>query len=325
MRGPRGTEEAHESDPICTPTALVANQTLARVVQSQTIRPGEKKRDAANETLASHDRLLRNAMNVTTNPSRAVRLCVKKSHLHLPVMRGVIERRMLLNFRCNPLVLSRILPPPFHPKLLNGWGMAGICLIRLSGLRPAFMPALGGFSSENAAHRIAVEWNDGGALQEGVFIPRRDTDSLLNRIAGGRLFPGIHHAAAFRVWETGARYKLKMLSHDSQTFVRVLARVAEALPPGSVFSSLAEASEFFRRGALGWSARSQAGAFDGLELRCDHWHMTPMVVERVESSFFSDSSLFPPGSVTFDSAFLMDDLEHEWHARGRLLALEGLS
>jgi hypothetical protein len=200
--------------------------------------------------------------------------------------------------------------------------MAGICLIRLVGLRPVFMPAFGGLTSENAAHRIAVEWDDAGERREGVLIPRRDTNSMLNRIAGGRLFPGVHHAATFYIWETGTRYKLEMHSDDGRAFLRVLAHVAGELPAGSAFRSLTEASEFFRTGALGWSARSHAGEFDGLELCCDTWSMTPLAVEHVESSFFSDRDLLPLGSAIFDSAFLMRDLEHEWHARGRLLALQ---
>lgn len=238
--------------------------------------------------------------------------------LHLPAVRGMIERRLLVNFRCEPDALARILPAPFRPKLVQGWGMAGICLIRLGGIRPAFLPALGGLASENVAHRIAVEWDEGGATREGIFIPRRDTDSLLNRLVGGKVFPDVHHAAKFLVRETGERFKLEMRSDDGAAFVRVLARLDESLPEKSAFRSLAEASDFFRGGALGWSARPKADEFDGLELRCDEWQMHPLAVERIESSFFSDRAIFPPGSVTFDSAFLMRNLAHSWHARGRL-------
>lgn len=243
---------------------------------------------------------------------------VTEPALHLPAVRGVIERRLLVNFRCAPEALARILPAPFRPKLVRGWGLAGICLIRLGGIRPAFLPALAGLTSENAAHRIAVEWDEAGTTREGVFIPRRDTDSLLNRLAGGRIFPGVHHAARFCVWETGAQFKIEMHSEDDAMFVRVLARLNDRLPGKSVFATLAEASDFFRSGALGWSARPKAAEFDGLELRCHEWQMHPLAVERVESSFFSDHALFPPGTATLDTAFLMRHLPHSWHARGRL-------
>src|SRR5437667_12856543 len=110
--------------------------------------------------------------------------------MRIPVVRGIIDRRILVNFRVDPAVLARLLPSPFRPKLANGTGMAGVCLIRLKQVRPAFVPGFVGVSSENAAHRVAVRWDDDGREGEGVFIPRRDTSSRLNALVGGRLFPG---------------------------------------------------------------------------------------------------------------------------------------
>ena len=249
---------------------------------------------------------------------------IHQPRFQLPVISGTIERRMLVNFRCEPTVLARLLPRPFRPKLANGWGMAGICLIRLGGIHPAFLPVLGGLTSENAAHRIAVEWDEDGATREGVFIPRRDTSALLNRLVGGKIFPGIHHAAKFEIREMENFYKLEMQSIDGKAFVRVSARVTNELPDNSVFASLGEASDFFRAGALGWSVRSKIGEFDGLELRCREWRMESLAVEKVESSFFENTGLFPFGSARFDSAFLMRGIAHEWHARGRLTTLGNL-
>lgn len=111
--------------------------------------------------------------------------------MRIPVIRGIIKRRMLVNFRADPKIVQRILPEPFSPKLQAGHRVVGVCLIRLEQIRPAGLPAIIGLASENAAHRFAVQWKDAQGLQkEGVFIPRRDTDALLNRLAGGRLFLG---------------------------------------------------------------------------------------------------------------------------------------
>lgn len=251
-------------------------------------------------------------MNTTTT------VAFRQPRFQVPAIRGVIERRLLVNFRCDPQAVQKLLPAPFRPKLINGWAMAGICLIRLGEVRPAFLPAFIGLRSENAAHRIAVEWDENGVTREGVFIPRRDTNALLNRLAGGRFFPGIHHAAKFRVIETDDRFALEMRSTDGATSVRVRGCVTDGLPADSIFQSLEQASEFFHRGALGWSARVEAGTFDGLELSCDAWRMEPLALERVESSFFADEKLFPPGAAKFDCAFLMRDIPHEWQARGQL-------
>jgi len=257
--------------------------------------------------------------STTTIAEQGAKTHIVPYRFPLPAVRGIIARRVLINFRCDPAILAKMLPSPFRPKLVRGFGMAGICLIRLRGVRPSMFPIRAGLTSENAAHRIAIEWDDGGQRREGVFIPRRDTNSLLNRLAGGRLFPGVHHAAQFRVWETEGRIKIEMHSADAETFVRLAARVTDALPAHSVFHTLAEASDFFQAGALGWSARPESTTCDGLELRCFSWHMKPLVVERAESSFFNDANIFPTGTAECDSAFLMRDIEHEWHARGQCL------
>ena len=49
--------------------------------------------------------------------------------MRIPVIRGVIDRRILVNYRADPDVLARVVPEPFRPKLINGAGMAGVCLI----------------------------------------------------------------------------------------------------------------------------------------------------------------------------------------------------
>src|SRR5690349_6638726 len=109
----------------------------------------------------------------------------------LPVIQGVIDRRILVNYRVDPQVLAKILPPPFRPQVIHDSAMAGICLIRLRNVRPRGFPAWLGIGSENAAHRVAVEWDEGSQLRTGVYVLRRDTSSRLNILAGGRAFPGV--------------------------------------------------------------------------------------------------------------------------------------
>jgi len=232
--------------------------------------------------------------------------------MRVPILRGVIDRRMLVNFRARPEVLQRLLPEPFRPRLIHGFGMAGVCLIRLKHIRPRFFPAVLGMSSENAAHRIAVEWEQGGKRHQGVYIPRRDTSSRFNTLVGGRLFPGVHHHAKFEVQERPDAYRVALRSDDGRTRLSVRARPSPTMPPGSVFRSLREASEFFRDGSIGFSPGLAAGHFEGLELRTRDWRVQPLVVDEVHSSFFHDPELFPPGSVEFDSALLMREVEHEW-------------
>ncbi len=242
--------------------------------------------------------------------------------MRIPVMRGIIDRRILVNYHVDPSVLATLLPAPFRPKLVGGVGMVGICLIRLKGVRPRFVPGFLGISSENAAHRTAVEWDEQGdpsgvigRVREGVYIRRRDTNSRLNAWAGGRLFPGVHHHAEFTVKETPEQFEVALKSDDGVTSMAVRARLTGQLPTTSVFRTLDAASAFFQAGSLGYSATSDPARFHGLELHCPTWHVEPLAVEEVRSSFFDDESLFPRGSIAFDCALLMRGLQHEWHGQ----------
>ena len=238
--------------------------------------------------------------------------------MRIPVVRGVIDRRILVNYRVDAAVLGPLLPTLFRPKLVAGWGMVGICLIRLRSVRPKFWPSWLGISSENAAHRTAVEWDSGGEVREGVYVRRRDTSSRLNALGGGRLFPGVHHHARFAVHESADAYDVALDSDDDAVHLRVRGRTTSALPATSVFASLAEASAFFQAGSLGYSATSEPGRYQGLELRCHRWHAKPLEIDEVRSSFFDDESLFPRGSIEFDCALLMRGIDHEWHGRDDL-------
>lgn len=235
--------------------------------------------------------------------------------MQIPIIRGIIDRRLLVNFRIDPEVMARVLPPPFRPKLAGGHAIGGICLIRLKQIRPRFVPLRWGVRSENAAHRVAVEWDVGGHVQEGVYIPRRDTDSRLNALAGGRIFPGLHHHASFTVEEYGNHFSVASRSDDRRMRVTVRGTLSDRLPNDSVFASVAEASKFFEAGSLGYSATSASGRYDGIELRCKNWLAEPLNVEHVESSYFEDESSFPRGSVRFDCALVMRGIDHEWHSR----------
>lgn len=234
--------------------------------------------------------------------------------MQFPNVHGIIRRRLLVNFRVDPDVIQQHLPAPFRPKLHDGHAIAGICLIRLEDIRPRRVPRFLGLSSENAAHRIAVVWEDGGETREGVYIPRRDTGSCISHCGGGRVFPGEHHRANFQVTDDGDRIELHMRADDEGAQVDVIGRVAQDLPADSIFRSVSDASAFFEPGSLGYSVTADANRLDGIMLKTHSWAVTPLAIERACSSYFSDETLFPPGSVTFDCALLMRNIAHEWHA-----------
>lgn len=234
--------------------------------------------------------------------------------MRLPVIQGVIRRRILANFRIDPEVMEREIPARFRPKLQKGWAVAGICLIRLEHIRPKSLPEIIGLNSENAAHRVAVVWDEAGTTREGVFISRRDSNSSINQMLGGRVFPGEHHAAHFQVNESESELSLAMKSEDADVEVEIAGKLAADLPPASIFSSLEEASSFFEGGSVGYSVTGDPSRLDGLELQTNQWRVEPFEVSNVYSSYFSDEARFPKGSVEFDHALIMRNVQHEWHS-----------
>jgi hypothetical protein len=234
--------------------------------------------------------------------------------MRLPIIRGLIRRRLLVNFRVDAEQMRRILPSPFRPKIHNGHAIAGICLIRLERIGPRWLPLFCGISSENAAHRIAVLWDEpSGEVREGVYITRRDTGSWLNHLGGGRVFPGEHQLADFDINDDDSRITMSIRARDGGMTVHLRARECDSLPASSCFDSLAESSAFFEGGSVGYSVTRDCGRLDGIRLQTDAWQVRPLAVEHVDSSFFSDESIFPAGSVGFDHALIMRDIRHQWH------------
>lgn len=176
--------------------------------------------------------------------------------MRAPTIEATIERRILVNYRLDPDTLAGILPEPFRPALVGDFAIAGICLIRLGGIRPGGLPAAVGVTSENSAHRVAVEWATADGPVTGVYIPRRDTSSRLGTLLGGRVFPGWQHRARFQVEEGDGSYRVKVSSHDGHVRISVAAhRTAAGVMAGSVFGSVEQASEFFRCAPVGYARR----------------------------------------------------------------------
>ncbi|MFJ3637766.1 DUF2071 domain-containing protein [Streptomyces sp. NPDC090112] len=229
-----------------------------------------------------------------------------------PRLSSVVERRLLVNYRVAPDVAERLLPAPLRPQLVHGHAVAGLCLLRLGSVRPTWTPKPLGLQSENAAHRIAVEWDGPDGLETGVYIPRRDTASRINAWAGGRLFPGEHGRADFEVHETPGQMRVALATRDGDTRVDVTVELSGELRGSALFADLAEASRFFRSGAKGFSPTSSGRHLEGMELQTDAWHMEAGRIRSAESSFFDDPERFPPGSATLDCALVMRDIPVSW-------------
>lgn len=242
--------------------------------------------------------------------------------MKIPAITGIIRRRILVNYRVAPEVVRRILPSRFRPKLQAGSAIVGICLIRLEQIRPKGLPSFTGISSENCAHRIAVEWeDDAGTAKEGVYIPRRDTDSLMSTLAGGRIFPGVHHHSKFTVSDRVGCISIRVEAAEFKSpLVDIVFEESETFPGSAAFGSLEESSRFFESGCTGYSSRGDSCSLDGLLLKVPEWKVSSLSAKLVRSAYYDDPSVFPPETISFDHALLMRDIPHEWHSEPAMRA-----
>ena len=239
--------------------------------------------------------------------------------MKIPSLVGTIDRRILVNFRAELSVLRKFLPEPFEPLSVNGYGIVGICFFQLKDLRIKGAPSLLGYRSENSAHRISIQWEENGKRKTGVYIPRRDTSSVLNALAGGRVFSGAHRLAKFHVKEEEGTFDISFQGKDGTSFY-INAQESSNFPMGSLFKTLDRASAFFKRGNIGYAPRYKLEIFDGIELHIPQWEVQALRVNKVETGFFEDLTHFPKGSIYFDHALLMKNCEHEWIERREILA-----
>ncbi len=225
--------------------------------------------------------------------------------VRIPRLASTVQRRLLINYRVDPAVAQTLIPHTHRPQLVDGSAVAGICLIRLGDLRPAFVRPRVGWGAENAAHRIAVEWDSPQGVRTGVYIPKRHSASRLAVFAGGRLFPGTHTLARITSVENDDTVTVNLDAPDARVRAEVAVR---PFLTSSLFSDLGEASSFFRKDAVGWSTDRQ-GRLEGLRLDTDSWLVDAADPIHVESSLFDG---LPAGSVQLDHALLMRNVPVTW-------------
>ena len=223
-----------------------------------------------------------------------------------------IVRRVLINHRADVDAVRRLLPEPFRPEIVRGSAVIGICVVELAEMRPAGAPRRLGRYSQSAAHRVAVEWDEDGALRRGVYVLRRHSASRLNVAVGGRLFPGVHHSAEFAptIADHDGSFRIDMMAGDA-THVSAQLRRAAAWQ-SELFGDVADASAFFERGSLGLSPRRNGLRLDAVELQAERWHVDPLRLESATSTLFEQ--LLPSGSYEPDCALVMHDVRAVWRA-----------
>lgn len=229
--------------------------------------------------------------------------------LPLGTARSIIRRRLLVNYAADPQAIAAILPKELEPDVLNDKAMAGMCLLSMTNMRVAGAPRQLGTKAENIAHRFAVRWNDDSGEHVGVYISRRDTNSRIVHLLGGRIFPGPHQLAEISTAESPERLSISVRSHDGMS-VDVSARPVDQFVSTTLFEGFAAASDYFEAGSVGFSPSRTGNKLEGVRLDAAEWHMQPVAIDAAHSTLLEE--LLPRDSFELDSGLLMTDLPAIW-------------
>jgi hypothetical protein len=167
--------------------------------------------------------------------------------------------------------------------------------------------------TENAAHRVAVEWDTRHGVATGVYVPMRVSGSRLTTLLGGRVVPGLHRLARFDLGGRDGRYEVAIESGHGLS-VDVVATESDHVT-SAVFDDLDTASHFFESAPIGWSP-DHRGRLEGMRMTVSWWRVRPLRIESMASSWFDDPTRFPPGSLQLDCGLLMDGLTARFEAVG---------
>lgn len=229
--------------------------------------------------------------------------------MRMPKLATTIDRRLFVTYRLAPELLEPILPAGLEPEIIRGQAVAGICLIRLTHMRPRwFKPDLG-VSVENVAHRIAIRYTDeAGDRRSGVYIPERHTSSRLAAGVGSALLPGVYKGAKFDVAETETSFDIAMRGAELEVALR--AEVAEPQQWASaLFADAEAASDFYKYAPIAISPAPGGQTFETLELATKTWATDPVRMVQLRSTFYDR---MPQAKIQLDHALVMRHISAEW-------------
>jgi hypothetical protein len=93
---------------------------------------------------------------------------IGQRNMRIPVIKGIIERRILANYRVDPEPIARMLPKPFRPQLVKDIR----CRYLSHSVSRAYAQVLAfpyWIGSENAAHRIAESNTMASRIREFIY------------------------------------------------------------------------------------------------------------------------------------------------------------
>ena len=220
---------------------------------------------------------------------------------------GVVERRLLVNYRVELDVLDTVLTDPLRGREVGdtGKGVGSVCITRVEDTRPGFLPESLGVTVEMATHRVYARVEDGG--DHCVYVPWRGVSSRFHALVLSSLLPTDFDSADFLTEDRDGARQVRVDWDSDVAGVVFRDTDRDTVDDDSVFYSVESASTFLCEAGVEYAMTGDV--YTGVETCPDRTDLKPVEISDERSSYFGKLG------GEFDSAFGMTDVELAWEPR----------
>jgi hypothetical protein len=227
---------------------------------------------------------------------------------------------LVLTYAFPPDVLAPLLPARLALDTWRGSGFLAIALVAAQRMRPSFLPSALGQDFFLGGYRIFARLAGAESLR-GLWILRSATDRRLMVRAGNLLTHYNYSLCRAKLDERHSEIRWMVQSPDGDADLDVIARglgTDAVLPPGSPFTSLAEARRFAGPLPYTFDDEAETGAIIAVRAMRQEWNPRPVAVE-VRRCTFLEREPFCRATPILANAFHVPDVDYKW-LRGRRVA-----
>ena len=218
------------------------------------------------------------------------------------------ERLTLCNYRIKPEALDHLLPQGTRARIHNGRAFGGVTIKNYNCQKYDIAAYLMGFPYEIILHSVAIEWDEGEEIKNGLLILALHNSSRMAAFLSKKLYPVKCNHVQFEADEHFSSYLFK--AHAKQHDVYLHAGMEPHFAKESFFSSAREAGNFFQESLIHQHSLNQKNGRFFQSLAEGQWTCQALDIREFSSQFFEEN--FDPKDIEVDHAVMMQKLEPSW-------------
>jgi len=220
-----------------------------------------------------------------------------------PSIHGRLLDRYIFNFRVDPKVLERHLPPVswLRPRIINGFGVVSFCLLNLKGVTLWPLPVQLGFDTISCAYRCAIVDGSGKDPEPSVYVLGRSTNLPIASSFGSILFSGTMNMIRCSIEHMESCAVIRASFIDGQQLFSAKVKPRQcSMSSSKLFESLDSFVGFIKGGASSYTPSRREGNHSRVDLTEESSYYE--AVDATINYSWLDI-VWPDAKLVFDSAF----------------------